>query len=103
MLPDGLSHCRARDLRNLKRAHFHTGGGRSTESLKELWIGPANGFEGALLAGEGSSTDFVEAWKRVRLAPGIELFLEDLAPKPDVTRLRVVMEAAERHIRSHFR
>ena len=77
--------------------------GRSTDALKELLVGAATTVDAALLDAGRDWAERVETWKRVRIAPGVELLLEVSAPKPGPKQLSGLLEAAERQIRAHFR
>jgi DNA-binding transcriptional MerR regulator len=77
--------------------------GRSNESLIELLVGPSTTVDGALVMGGRDEPERVETWKRVRLAPGVELHLSDSAPMPGAKQLGGILETAERRIREHFR
>lgn len=71
--------------------------GRGTDETERMFIG---GIEMVARA-EGSSVGAgsAERWRRVRVAPGVELHLRDDLPKPKPAELKKLVERLERALR----
>jgi DNA-binding transcriptional MerR regulator len=75
--------------------------GRSTEETKRMFIG---GIEMVARAegNDGASRSPAETWRRVQVAPGIELHLRGDLPKPKPAELKKLVERLERALRRNL-
>jgi DNA-binding transcriptional MerR regulator len=74
--------------------------GRGTEETGRMFIG---GIEMVARAGGNSGgADSAETWRRVRVAPGVELHLRDDLPKPKPAELKKLVGRLERALRRNL-
>jgi hypothetical protein len=76
--------------------------GRGTGETERMFIGGIEmvaRLEGSRCGADSAAAELAETWRRVRVAPGVELHLRDDLPNPKPAELKQLIERLERALR----